>query len=191
MTLNIMKSNKIILGFIGYIASGKGTACAYLKDKHNAQIFRFSSILRDVLDRFYLLQSRENLQNISTALRQVFGEDLLAQTIAKDVEKSTANIVALDGVRRLADIKYLKDNPNFHLIEIVADQKIRYERLLKRSENSDDRAKTFNEFQKDELKETEQQIKVVAKTAEFQINNNGSFENLYQQIEKILKKINK
>jgi len=186
-----MTNNKIILGFIGYIASGKGTSCAYLKEKHGAQIFRFSTILRDILDRLYLPQSRENMQSASSALRQIFGEDLLAQTIANDAKKSTASIIALDGVRRLADIKYLQENPDFHLVEIIADQKIRYERLLKRSENSDDQEKTFEEFQKDEQQETELQIKEVAKIAEFHINNNGTFDDLYRQIEDILKQVTK
>ncbi len=186
-----MTNNKIILGFVGPIAAGKGTSCAYLKDKHDAQIFRFSTILRDVLDRFYLPQSRENLQNVSTVLRQVFGEDLLAQTIATDVKKSTASIIALDGVRRLADIKYLKDDPNFHLVEITADQKIRYERLLKRTENSDDQAKSFEEFQKDEQQETEIQINEVAKNAEFHINNNSSFDDLYRLIDNIINQTSK
>jgi len=179
------------LGFVGPIAAGKGTVCAYLKDKHGAQIFRFSTILRDILDRLYLPQSRENMQSASSALRQIFGEDLLAQTIATDVKKSAASIIALDGVRRLADIKFLQENPDFHLVEIIAYQKIRYERLLKRSENSDDQEKSFEEFQKDEQQETELQIKEVAQTAEFQINNDGSFDDLYRQIDDILKQVTK
>ena len=184
-----MKSNKIILGFVGPIASGKGTACSYLKDKYGAQIFRFSSMLRDVLDRFYIAQSRENMQAASLALRQTFGDDLMAQTIANDVKNSTAEIIALDGVRRKADIKYFQEITDFHLVEINAEQKIRFERILKRSENTDDNKKTFAEFQNDEQQEAELQIKDVAKIAEFHIDNNGAIEDLQNQIENILKKL--
>jgi dephospho-CoA kinase len=180
---------KIILGLVGPIASGKGTTCQYLKDKHNAEIFRFSTMLRDVLDRFYIEQNRENMQNLSSVLRKTFGEDLMAKTIANDVKKSQAQIIVLDGVRRQADIKYLLEMPEFKLVEINADQKVRYDRIIKRSENTDDAKKTFEQFKNDELQEPEMQIKEVAKTAKFHINNNGSLENLYNQIENILKQL--
>ncbi|MCX6743762.1 MAG: AAA family ATPase, partial [Candidatus Parcubacteria bacterium] len=184
-----MTNSKIILGFVGPIASGKGTACSYLKDKHNAQIFRFSSMLRDVLDRFYIPQSRENMQAASLALRRVFGDDLMAKTIANDVKNSTAEIIALDGVRRIPDIKYLQEVSGFHLVEINGEQKIRFERILKRSENTDDNKKTLSEFQNDELQEAELQIKDVSQIAEFHIDNNGTITDLQSQIENILQKL--
>lgn len=180
---------KIILGFVGEIASGKGTACKYLEEKHNASSHRFSTIIRDVLDRLYLPQSRENLQKMSTVLRKNFSEDIFAKVIAEDVKKDGHKIIAVDGVRRLADIKYLKEIEGFYLVYLTADQKTRYERIIKRSENIDDIQKTFEEFQEDEKAEAEQQIKETTKSAYFTINNNGTLEELYQQIENILEKI--
>ncbi len=182
--------DKIILGFVGPLAAGKGTTCQYLKEKYNANAYRFSTVLRDVLDRLYLEQNRKNLQYISLILRKAFGDDLLALAIAKDVENDNSSFISIDGIRREPDIKYLKELPKFHLIYITADQKIRYERIIKRVENTDDSKKTFEQFKKDEKRETERQIKQVAKLAKFTINNNGTFEQLYQQIEDILKKIN-
>lgn len=184
-----MKTNKTILGFTGQIASGKGTACKYLTEKHGAVSTRFSTMLRDVLDRIYMEQTRENMQDISLALRETFGDDLLASVIAKDVEKESADLIVIDGVRREPDIKYLKKLPGFHLIAISADQKIRYERITKRGENADDNSKTFEEFQADEQKEAEQHIKEVMETAEFTINNNGTLDELHEQIGDILKEV--
>jgi dephospho-CoA kinase len=183
-----MPTCKIILGLVGPIASGKGMACHYLKEIHDAKIFRFSTMLRDVLDRFYIEQSRENMQTLSSVLRQTFGEDLMAKTIANDVKNSASEIIVLDGVRRLGDIKYLLEMPEFHLVEINADQKIRYDRITSRGENTDDIKKTFADFQKDELQESELQIKSVAEKAQFHINNNGTEQELYNQIENIIKK---
>lgn len=180
---------KIILGLVGPIASGKGTVCQYLKENHQAEIFRFSTMLRDVLNRFYLEQSRDNMQNLSQILRRTFGEDILAKTMANDAKNSQAQIIVLDGVRREADIKYLKKMPEFHLVEINADQKIRYDRITNRGENSDDTKKTFPDFQNDELQEPEQQIKSVAQTAQFHLNNDGNKEDLNNQIEDILKQL--
>jgi dephospho-CoA kinase len=180
---------KIILGLVGPIASGKGTVCNYLKNKYNAEIFRFSTILRDLLDRIYLPQSRENMQKLSSILRQNFGEDLLAQAMVKDFQKSPSEIIILDGVRREADIKEIKSNTAFYLIEISADIKTRYERIIKRSENTDDSIKTFEQFQSDEQQETETQIQKLAQAAALHIDNSGSIDELYRQIDEILNKL--
>jgi dephospho-CoA kinase len=182
---------KIILGFVGPIASGKGTVCKYLKDQHGAEILRFSTMLRDVLDRFYIEQSRENMQAVSSVLRQTFGDDLMAKTIANDVQAAKTEIVGVDGVRRSPDIKFLREIPGFYLVAINADMKIRFERITRRGENADDNQKTFEQFAADNEKEAEQQIKEVAKLADFQINNDGTIENLYLQIEEILTTIRK
>src|SRR3989344_2132033 len=97
---------KIIVGFAGEIASGKGTATKYVVEKYHAVSDRFSTMLRDIADRVYLEQSRNNLQKISTMLRQTFGDDFLAKVISNDVQKNQSDIVVVDGIRRLPDIKY-------------------------------------------------------------------------------------
>ena len=181
---------KVILGFVGPLASGKGTAAQYLKDKYQAPIFRFSTILRDVLDRLCLEQSRPKMQQLSLILRENFGQDLLASAIAQDVGHNPAEIIAVDGVRRKPDIKYLKELSGFNLVAINADQKIRYQRLTTRGENTDDQEKTFAQFQHDERQEAELQIQQVAAEAKFTIDNNGTKEELDRQIESILEKIN-
>ena len=183
--------DKIILGFVGPIAAGKSTVIDYLKTKYNAVGYRFSAPLRDILNRIYLETNRNNMQELSTALRQAFGDDLLASIIAHDVTKATHQLVLVDGVRREPDIRFLKNIKGFHLIAITADQKIRWQRMTRRSENPDDTKKTFAEFISDEQKEAEQQITTVAKLAKFKIDNNGSIEELYRQIDEILNRIKK
>lgn len=182
-----MKSNKIILGFTGLPACGKGTAAKYFIDKYGAKSFRFSTIMRDLLDRLYLPQSRENMSHISTVLRQNFTEDLFAKVMAEDVKRAETNIVVIDGARRLADVTHLKKLPEFKLISIEVDMKIRYERLVKRDENPDDKNKTWEQFQADHQLETELSIPELMKQADININNNGTLEEFYQQLDKLVK----
>lgn len=177
---------KIILGFTGEMACGKGTAAKYVVQKYGAESFRFSTMLRDVLSRLCLEQSRENLQVLSTILRQNFNEELFAKVIAEDVKKNTGDIIVIDGIRRLADIKYLEQLPEFKMAYIETDIRKCYERIVKRKENSDDAKKTFEEFKEDHKGESELQIKDLKNHADFLINNDGSFEDLYNQIDKIL-----
>jgi len=180
---------KIILGFVGEIASGKGTAAQYLEKKYQAQIIRFSTPLRDVLKRLHLEISRENMQNLSLILRNQFGQDLLAKIISEDAKKSESQVTIIDGIRRIPDIKYLNEIPEFKLIYITTDIKTRYERLIKRGENEDDLNKTFEQFIKDNNAETEKDISLVAKSANFKLDNSGSIDDLNNDIRKILKSI--
>ncbi|HUT22136.1 MAG TPA: AAA family ATPase [Candidatus Bipolaricaulota bacterium] len=180
--------NKIIFGFVGEIASGKGTACDYLINKYAAGYHRYSTILRDITDRLYLEQSRENLQDLSTILRNRFGQDLFAQVMAKEVEDDPAEIICVDGIRRPDDIIHLKQLPGFILVSIVADMKTRHKRIVERAENTDDQIKTFEEFKKDHENENEKSIRVVAQDAKEKIDNNGSHDKLFEQIDSLVEK---
>ncbi len=182
-------NKKIIIGLIGSLASGKETIKKYLTQKHNAQDCRFSSILRDVLARLTISNSRENLQKLSTVLRANFGEDLLAKAIASDASKLDADVVVIDGVRRFTDIEHLTKLPNFFLIKIDADPKIRYERMKLRNENEGDNLKTFEQFLADHEAEADREIPEVMKSAKYSIDNNSTFEDLYRQVDEILNKI--
>jgi len=177
---------KIILGLAGEIASGKGVMAKYLTDKYGASSHRFSAVLRSILDRLHMEHSRENMQKLSTALRQSFGEDTLAKVISEDVKKDKSEIIAIDGVRRLDDIKYLRQLPEFKLVFIEADIRKRYKRIIRRRENPDDKNKTFEEFKKDHQRETEAQIKNLKNYADILIDNNGSLEELHKQVDRII-----
>jgi len=181
--------SKIIIGLIGQIACGKGSVKEYISKKYNAQDCRFSTPLRDVLKRLDIDESRENLQKLSTIFRGGFGEDLLAKVIAFDASKLDADIVTIDGVRRMADIKYLKDLSNFYLVKIEVNPKIRYERLKARNENKGDSEKTFEQFLADQNNEADREIPSVMESTKWSINNNGTLEELYPQIDTLITKL--
>jgi len=178
--------SKIILGFVGPLASGKEEAKKYLEKNYSVGTHRFSIMLRDILTRLYLPITRENMQNLSLDLRTRFGSDTLARVIAEDVKNDNHEIIVVDGVRRMDDIIKLKDVPGFCLVAINAEPKIRYDRLIKRGENADDNQKTYAEFLADNQKEAEKEIPLVMAQAKYQLDNNGDLANLYQQIDKII-----
>jgi len=179
---------KIVFGLAGEIASGKGTTAQYIIDKYHGGSHRFSTMLRDVAKRMHLDESRENLQKISTIFRQNFHDDILSEVIANDVKDDSHEAIAIDGVRRLADIAYLTKLPEFKLVYIDADINNRYKRITKRGENTDDVKKTLEEFKEDHEREAELQIRDFKNHADYVVDNNGSFENLYKQIDKIIEK---
>ena len=180
--------DKLILTLVGQMASGKDTVADYLKEKYNASKYSFSDMLSDTLKRFNLEINRDNLIKISEMIRETFGENTMAKTMAKDAGNDQNKIIIIPNARRLADITYLSKLPGFVLVKIDAEPKIRYERLTDRREKIDDKTKTFAEFLEDHKRSTELSISEVAKQATEKIDNNGNFEDLYKQLDNLVKK---
>lgn len=181
-------NKKVVFGFTGLIASGKGTVAAYMKEKHGARTHRFSTMLRDLLERIYLEPSRDYMIRMSECIRNTFGEDTMARVIAKDVENDTTPITVVEGIRRTADVTYLSKIPHFVLVEIFANPKVRHERLVKRNENPDDAIKTFEQFMEDHKRSTEMSIQEIAAKATERIDNNGSIEGLHHALDALVRK---
>lgn len=178
---------KLILGITGEMGSGKGTIAKHVMLEHKGNVHKFSTILRDVLDRLYLEQSRDNMQALSTMLRKTYGEDIMAKGMYHDAENDQHDLVVVDGVRRMSDITFLKELPHFKLIYVEADMENRYERIVKRGENPDDAKKTFAEFEKAHENESEIQIRDLKNYASYTVNNDGVFADLYKQVDEIIK----
>lgn len=153
-----MENKKIIIGLAGQLACGKGTVAEYLKEKYGASVYRYSTMLRDVLSRLYLEINRINMQDLSAILRKKFGEDILAKVMTEDVEKDLNKLIVVDGIRRMDDIKYLINEKGFLLTKVTAKPETRYKRITGRGENTDDTKKTFAQFLKDEKNKTDASI---------------------------------
>ena len=183
--------SKIIVGLVGEIAAGKDTVADYLRKKYGSQTISFSQPLRDILDILLLDQSRNNMAWLGHDLRDRFGQDILAKAITKQVNEAKSQILCLPNIRLPQDIKYLKDMPGFVLIGINTQAEIRFKRIKTRGQNTDDKTKTWKQFQKDAKLPTEISIRKIMKKAKYQIDNNGSFKELHSQVDKIIKDIKK
>lgn len=185
-----MPNKKIIIGLTGQIACGKGVIKKFLIENYEASDYRFSTILRDVLSRVHVEQTRVNIQKTSTLLRQTFGENILANVMAEDVKGNNDDFIVIDGIRRLADTEHLRKILGFFLISVEASEEVRYKRVIERNENPGDDKKTFAQFQADDIAETEVQIPETMEQADYKIDNNGTWEELWEQIHALVKKIN-
>lgn len=180
---------KLIIGLVGDKGAGKGTMAQHLSTKYQAVTFAFPQILKDILARLYIPNTRKNLSDLALALRKLFGDDVLGQTIHKDIDNSNASIITLDGIRYFDEVKLLKEFPMFYLVYITADVKLRYSRVKMRGEKENETTMTFEEFLEEEKLQTELQIKDIAKTANFNVVNNGSKEEFYLAIGTLMDKL--
>lgn len=181
--------DKIIIGLVGEMVSGKDTVADYLVKKYKSKTVSFSQPLRDILDRIYLPQTRINMATLGTALRAKFGQDVLANAVIEEIKASNNSIICLPNIRLESDMTELKKFKNFILISIETDQKIRFQRITKRLQNKDDANKTWSQFLKDSKLATETKIKKIAKKAKYSITNNTNYSDLYSQVDHIMKEI--
>lgn len=180
---------KKIIGIAGEIGAGKDTICEYVKENYpDVFLLRFSDGLTEALKVFFDLIKREDQQWLSSLLRERFGEDILVKALVKKVNSIKDGIIILNGVRRPGDFKALR-NIGGKLIYITAEPKKRWERVVKRKEKADDDV-PFEKFLELCAAEAEQQILAIGSSADFKIENNGSKEELFEQIKKIVNSYN-
>lgn len=179
---------KIIIGFAGEMACGKGTAAEYLCKHWGAESYRFSTALFDVAKRLHLPPDRDSLQRLSGSLRKEFGEDVLAKVIFAEAKEATRDVVVIDGVRRREDVTNLRELPNFVLCYITAPIRTRYDRMVLRGEKADDKTKTFDEFERDHQHESELEITGLKSYAPEVIDNSGTLPEFFAQLDAVVKK---
>lgn len=183
--------SKITITVSGELASGKDTVTEYLVDKYKAKKFGFSDVLRDILDRLYLPQVRLNLGTLAESLRANFGEDVLAKAVIQDIKKAGGDFFVIDGVRKTGELECIKELSSFHFIYVDSVLETRYGRIIKRGENPDDTTKTFEEFVRDNEHASDKTIPQLRKYADSIIDNNGTLDELYTQVDAIIEKLKK
>lgn len=187
------KNGKTILGVTGTNASGKDTVADYLRDKYGFKNYSLSDEIRIETAKRGLSSERENLRTIGNELREKFGPNELAVRATKRITDDGIEKVIITSIRNPAEIEYLKNNfSGFKLIYVDAPVKLRYERSLARGRVGD--GVNLDDFKAAEAKEldggkTGQQLIACSKLADFSITNDGTLEKLFEETEKIFKKL--
>lgn len=185
--MEMMKKKKVI-AIIGEQAGGKGAAADIIRKHYGGSRLTISNILRRTLESLHKESTRENLIELALVLKKGFGGSVLMEAMLKEVELEDADLVIVDGLRMPGDPDPFKREyeDDFRLIYITADQKIRYERSVNRGEKAGEDEASFEDFQKNEKKETEKYISEVGKTADFKVENNGDEKELEEKVIKIM-----
>ncbi|MEI7621685.1 MAG: AAA family ATPase [Candidatus Moraniibacteriota bacterium] len=178
---------KLIVGIAGEMGSGKEAVTHHLVNSYQAHSHNFSQIFNDILKRLHLEITRENQAPLSLALRKTFGEDILAKVMYHDSVEDATDVVVVQGIRRIEDMAYLKQLANFKFLYIDADMELRFERVSKRREKINDGTMSFEQFKASHQYETEKTIPDLRNYADYVVDNNGTYVELYAKIDEILK----
>lgn len=122
--------------------------------------------------------STPDLQAISTAVRRIFGENILERALmARAAGVATPSpFIVIEGIRRLVDISTLMYNPDvvFRLTYVFAHTGIRHERHRLRNEKPGDALLTLEQFIELGKAEAEREIRLLEGHAHAVIDNGGS-----------------
>ncbi len=183
---------KTIIGIVGLTGAGKDALADYLKNKGFAYSSLSDPIREECLSRG-LSTERDNLINVANELRQKFGHSELAKRSLKKIKESKSDKFVIVSIRHPEEVEYLKNQGNLKLIAVEAAIELRYQRISQRGRPED--FVSFEKFKEQEERERfgsgeQQQLDKVISMADFKVDNSGSLEDLYQQVDKILEKIN-
>lgn len=180
---------KLIIGLVGEKLAGKDEAAKYLIEKYGAFHIKFSHLLDEILDILDMPKTRRNEIDLGLGLRNLFGSDVLYHALKKRVLAASQNMVVINGIR-MDEFDKIVNDLGARTIYITAPLELRFERYLKRHEKADDGKLTLEEFARQDKEElTEKGIPGLGGRAQFKIENTGTLEELYNQIEKIISQI--
>lgn len=179
----------MIIGITGTLGAGKGTVVDYLKKRGFAhQSVR--AFLTEEIERRGIEVNRDSMVAVANELRQRYSPSYIVEQLYARAEAVGGDVV-IESIRAIGEVEALRGKTGFFLLSIDADQKLRYERIVKRGSVTD--GISFAQFQADEQREmtstdpTKQNLGGVMKLADATIHNDGTFGELYARVDALLR----
>ena len=177
-----------VIGVIGLNGSGKDEVVKYLNQKYGVPLISVGDLVREIARQRGIAPVREKLDDITREYFERFGEGYFIRAIVDAIRQNHWETAGISGIRSPQDIAILKDAFGKDLILIhvyITDPVVRYERVKKRGSERD--KIDYTEFLKqDQISEELFKINEAVKQADYSIPNDGSLEDLHQQIENLI-----
>ncbi len=177
-----------IIGVIGLNGSGKDEVVKYLNQQYNVPLLSVGDIVREIAAKEGVEPTRDNLDEITRRYFNQFGQGYFLKLIVEKIHVNRWPAVGISGVRSPDDIAILKKSfqSDFILIHVyISDTHVRYERIRRRGSKRDEL--TYEEFLKeDQVSEELFHIQEAIRMADYSVSNDGSLENLHQEIDKLV-----
>lgn len=172
-----------IIAIVGMCGSGKSVACDYLENLGYKKVY-FGGVTMDKLKEIGLEITPDNEKMMREKLRQDLGMGAYAKVLLPKIkELSINNNVVLDGLYSWDELVILNNEFKMTTIAVVADKKLRYERLEKRE------VRPFSKS--DAIKRDVSEIENIDKAgpiayADYYIFNNGTINDFHNRLAEIL-----
>ena len=181
--------DKIVIALIGMPGSGKTEASEVISEETRASTVIMGDIIREETVKRGFELNPENIGFVSVELRKEYGDDVIAKRCFEKIKEIKNDIVIVEGVRSLAEIRAFKEKiPNFYTILIEASQKTRFERLKKRGRPDD--SISWDTFVKRDERELGFGIGKAIESADFYIvNEKDDLETFKEKVRKTIRSL--
>lgn len=182
----------IIIGITGTLGAGKGTVVEYLVSHYGFKHYSARSYISEEIERRGLPVNRDNMVTVANDLRAKHNPAFVVEELYKQAVQTNSNAV-IESVRTVGEVEFLKNQPNFYLLAVDADEQSRYQRISLRKSTTD--FISYDKFLEDEKLEmassdsTKQNLLECIQKADFVLSNDGPLMDLQNQIDKIINKI--
>jgi len=180
--------NQKIITILGLPGSGKSVVIDYLMNKFNWPKVYFGEIILDEIKKQGLKVNEKNERMIREGMREKYGRLCYANPVIKKINKIKNTTILVESLYDWEEYKLFKKTfkNNFITIAIYTTPSVRYKRLSVRKI----RPLSLKEAQSRDYAQIENifQAGPIA-MANYTVNNNSSFEELYQQIDGIVYKV--
>lgn len=183
----MVDKNDKIVAFVGLTGSGKSVAVDYLCDKGYPKVY-FGGVILDAMTVAGLEHTQENEKPFREELRKKEGNDYVARRIIEQIHKlfeSGQHRIIADGIYSWTEYKTLKHEfpGELYLIAVVTSKHLRKMRMATRP------VRPLNSEEVDQRDWAE--IENIEKggpiaIADYFVSNNGSLDELHEQIDKTL-----
>jgi len=174
-----------VIAFCGLPGSGKTSAIESIKDL--GYIITMGDIVRNEAKIRNLEYTGENLGKIAKELRKMGGQDIIAIKCFELIKSENKDIIFVDGIRSIAEIKIFRKFWKFPLVAITVSEKIRFKRLFDRNRGDD--PKTLSDLKLRDEREIEFGLMEILSIADYTIINDTSIEELKEKTRKIILEI--
>ncbi|MDI9613329.1 MAG: deaminase [Acidobacteriota bacterium] len=177
----------MIIGLTGTNGAGKTVVSDYLRSR-GFEFHSLSDAIRAEIRERGEEITRSRLIEVGNELREKHGAGVLAERILAVVE-SDHNYV-IDSIRNPHEVEVLRRRPDFRLLALEADARLRFERSrLRGRENAPE---TLEQFLAEEARElgsdnpAGQQLVATRKLADLCVTNNGTIEELHRRLDEVI-----
>ncbi len=178
-----------IIGITGTMGAGKGTIVEYLISRHGFKHYSVRGYLIKVIEQRGMPVNRDSMVIVANDLRANNKPSFIAEELYKEALQNGQNCI-IESIRTVGEVTGLQSKGNFSLFSVDADRKTRYERVVKRGSETD--LVSYETFAENEEREmtaddpNKQNLGACMKLADYHFTNNGTFDNLYAQVDTVL-----
>lgn len=171
-----------VIGITGLASAGKDTSAQHIINEYSYEWLNFSDILVEEAEERGIEPTKMNLSEIGDEYREEYGMGGLAKGILEKMKKADSNKFVITGFRSPEEVDYIRNHvEDFILVEISTDRELRWKRR-----KQEDPADKDDFFERDRRDKESKGLGKVIEMADEVVENNSSFEDLYEQLDKIV-----